>query len=392
MAQARDGAAIARALGLAAAPDLILHLPLRYEDETRLTPVRDARPGHPVLVEASVVHSEIQKRPRRQLIAELCERPEAEDDVSYPKLYMRLLHFYPSQVTQLKPGARLRLYGEIRPGFFGAEMVHPRYRLVRPGSPLNSALTPVYPTVAGLSQTALKRAIDTALADADLDETLPETCRAHIDLPPFADAVHYLHAPPPGAPLGALQSRDHPAWRRIKFDEVLAQQLSLRRAFLARRERGAPVLKSSAHLSRRLLGTLPFALTTAQQRVLAEIEHDLQQPHPMQRLLLALAIVDEQHRFGVEQRLTLREKGMSQGGSTTPLPHHLLMMSATPIPRTLAMSYYADLDVSVIDELPPGRTPVPPRSSPTSRRDEVIARVPMPSCRRTAHRPTGSAR
>jgi ATP-dependent DNA helicase RecG len=471
MAQARDGAAIARALGLAAAPDLILHLPLRYEDETRLTPVRDARPGHPVLVEASVVHSEIQKRPRRQLIAELCERPEAEDDVSYPKLYMRLLHFYPSQVTQLKPGARLRLYGEIRPGFFGAEMVHPRYRLVRPGSPLNSALTPVYPTVAGLSQTALKRAIDTALADADLDETLPETCRAHIDLPPFAEALNYLHAPPADADSIALESRQDPAWQRLKFDELLAQQLSLRRYHAARQRLNSFSLDDAAGLTEALIARLPFPLTRAQQRVEREIRADLARSRPMHRLLqgdvgsgktciaalaalravgsgrqaavmapteilaeqlylkfcewleplgvmvvrlaaaqkgkarqaaleavasgaagvavgthalfqsavsfskLALAIVDEQHRFGVEQRLTLREKGMSQGGSTTPLTPHLLMMSATPIPRSLAMSYYADLDVSVIDELPPGRKAVATKVVSQARRDEVIARL-----------------
>ena len=456
-------------LGLARSDDLVLHLPLRYEDETCCHAIADAPWGEPVQVEAQVVDVSVQYRPRRQLVARV-----RDEKTGGGELVLRFLNFYGSQTKQLETardnGRVLRLFGEIRQGFLGPEMVHPHYRVVEPGAPLPGALTPVYPTTAGVSQAALRKLIAVSLADADLSEMLdaPDSgWRERFGLSAFADAVHYLHAPPPGAPLGALQSRDHPAWRRIKFDEVLAQQLSLRRAFLARRERGAPVLKSSAHLSRRLLGTLPFALTTAQQRVLAEIEHDLQQPHPMQRLLqgdvgsgktivaalaachaiesgwqaafmapteilaeqhyqklkswleplgvrvawlsgslkaaakkamqaeaashaqlvvgthaliqdavdfarLGLAIVDEQHRFGVQQRLALRQKGGDAASGAIP---HQLMMSATPIPRTLAMSYYADLDVSVLDELPPGRTPVRTKLVADARRDEVTARV-----------------
>ena len=456
-------------LGLARSDDLVLHLPLRYEDETCCHAIADAPWGEPVQVEAQVVDVSVQYRPRRQLVARV-----RDEKTGGGELVLRFLNFYGSQTKQLETardnGRVLRLFGEIRQGFLGPEMVHPRYRVVEPGAPLPGALTPVYPTTAGVSQAALRKLIAVSLADADLSEMLdaPDSgWRERFGLSAFADAVHYLHAPPPGAPLGALQSRDHPAWRRIKFDEVLAQQLSLRRAFLARRERGAPVLKSSAHLSKRLLGTLPFALTTAQQRVLAEIEHDLQQPHPMQRLLqgdvgsgktivaalaachaiesgwqaafmapteilaeqhyqklkswleplgvrvawlsgslkaaakkamqaeaashaqlvvgthaliqdavdfarLGLAIVDEQHRFGVQQRLALRQKGGDAASGAIP---HQLMMSATPIPRTLAMSYYADLDVSVLDELPPGRTPVRTKLVADARRDEVTARV-----------------
>jgi ATP-dependent DNA helicase RecG len=456
-------------LGLARSDDLVLHLPLRYEDETCCHAIAEAPWGEPVQVEAQVIDVSVQYRPRRQLVARV-----RDEKTGGGELVLRFLNFYGSQTKQLETardnGRVLRLFGEIRQGFLGPEMVHPRYRVVEPGAPLPGALTPVYPTTAGVSQAALRKLIAVSLADADLSEMLdaPDSgWRERFGLSAFADAVHYLHAPPPGAPLGALQSRDHPAWRRIKFDEVLAQQLSLRRAFLARRERGAPVLKSSAHLSRRLLGALPFALTAAQQRVLAEIEHDLQQPHPMQRLLqgdvgsgktivaalaachaiesgwqaafmapteilaeqhyqklkswleplgvrvawlsgslkaaakkamqaeaathaqlvvgthaliqdavdfarLGLAIVDEQHRFGVQQRLALRQKGGDAASGAIP---HQLMMSATPIPRTLAMSYYADLDVSVLDELPPGRTPVRTKLIADARRDEVTERV-----------------
>ncbi len=454
-------------LGLVRADDLVLHLPLRYEDETRCFTIAEAPWGEPVQVEARVVDVAVQFRPRRQLVARV---HDAAGDV----LVLRFLNFYGSQTKQLE-GARdsgrpLRLFGEVRSGFLGPEMVHPRYRVVDAEAPLPDALTPVYPTTAGVSQTALRKLIGVALAEADLGEPFPAfyaDWREQHGMAGFADAVRYLHHPPPGAPLAALQSREHPAWRRIKFDEVLAQQLSLRRAFLARRERGAPVLAASGELGRQLLARLPFALTSAQQRVVAEIGHDLQQPHPMQRLLqgdvgsgktivaalaacraietgwqaafmapteilaeqhylklkawleplgvrvawlsgslkaaakramqmeaaagaqlvvgthaliqdavdfakLGLAIVDEQHRFGVQQRLALRKKGGDAASGAIP---HQLMMSATPIPRTLAMSYYADLDVSVLDELPPGRTPVKTKLISDARRDEVIAAV-----------------
>ncbi|MEZ5615066.1 MAG: ATP-dependent DNA helicase RecG [Rhodocyclaceae bacterium] len=442
-------------LGIRTQSDLVLHLPLRYEDETRLTAIAGLRPGMPAQVEAEIVGSSVQYRPRRQLVVRV-------QDAAGDELVLRFLNFYGSQVKQLAAGCRLRLFGEPRGGFLGDEMVHPRYRLVAEGEPLPQAMSPIYPTTAGLSQSALRKCIDFALKEADLGETLPEPLRGKLRLAPFADSVRLLHHPTPAVSLAELSDREHPAWQRIKFDELLAQQLSLRRAHEARRAKTAPSLPTKATLTKQLLAALPFKLTAAQQRVWAEIAHDLGQKHPMQRLLqgdvgsgktvvaalamlqavenghqaalmapteilaeqhwrklsqwlaplgleiawlsgslkkkdkaamaeaissgrallaigthalieeavdfrrLGLAIIDEQHRFGVRQRLTLREKGANP---------HQLMMSATPIPRTLAMSYYADLDVSVIDELPPGRQPVLTKLVSEARRDEVIARI-----------------
>ncbi len=460
-------------LGLDSAEALILHLPLRYEDETRLTRLRDARPGQAVLVEGVVSHLEIQTRPRRQLLATLNETG------SNAPFYLRMLNFYPSQQAHLKAGARLRLYGEVKPGFFGAEMVHPRWRVVAANTPLSDRLTPVYPTVAGLSQLRIQKAIAAVLTGADLTDTLADATRAGLALPAFDEAVKRLHAPTPEDSQAALEAREHPAWRRIKFDELLTQQLSLRLHCRERDRQSAPILANVAKLTTRFIANLPFPLTAAQNRVVREIQADIAKPHPMHRLLqgdvgsgktcvaalatlnavgngyqaavmaptellaeqsylkfrewleplgipvvrlaaamkgkarvqamaaiadgsaavavgthalfqdevrfksLALAIVDEQHRFGVEQRLALRAKGSppaaSEGeGNPRPSPlyiPHLLMMSATPIPRSLAMSYYADLDVSVIDELPPGRKPVATRVLGSARRDEVVARL-----------------
>jgi len=444
-------------LGLTRRDDLVLHLPLRYEDETTVTPIAAALGGVPLQVEAEVLDVAVQFRPRRQLVARVAD--------ASGELTLRFLNFYGSQTRQLETardeGRRLRIFGEIRHGFLGAEMVHPRYRPVADDEALPQSLTPVYPSTAGVSQNALRKLIGKALGEADLAELLDARwCRSHA-LPAFGEAVTQLHAPPAGAPEAALQLRTHPAWQRIKFDEVLAQQLSLRRAYNARRQKGSPVLRSAGQLAQQLLAALPFGLTGAQQRVVAEIAADLAQPYPMQRLLqgdvgsgktivaalaacqaieagyqaafmapteilaeqhylklsawleplgiavawlsgsqkkaarlamqqqaassaqlivgthaliqesvdfarLGLTIVDEQHRFGVAQRLELRRKGGNP---------HQLMMSATPIPRTLAMSYYADLDVSVLDELPPGRTPIRTKLVSDARRDEVIARV-----------------
>jgi ATP-dependent DNA helicase RecG len=444
-------------LGLARRDDLILHLPLRYEDETCVTLIDEALPGVPVQVEAEVLDVSVQYRPRRQLVARVAD--------ASGELSLRFLNFYGSQTKQLETARdnarRLRIFGEIRHGFLGAEMVHPRYRPVLADEALAQSLTPVYPTTAGVSQNFLRKLIDKTLGEANLAELLDANWCASHALPAFSDAVTLLHAPPPGVPESALQLRTHPAWQRIKFDELLAQQLSLRRAYNARRQKGAPVLKSAGQLAQQLLAALPFGLTGAQQRVGAELAADLAQPFPMQRLLqgdvgsgktivaalaacqaieagyqaafmapteilaeqhylklrtwlaplgievawlsgslkkaakqamqlqaattaqlvvgthaliqegvdfarLGLAIVDEQHRFGVAQRLALRRKGGNP---------HQLMMSATPIPRTLAMSYYADLDVSVLDELPPGRTPIKTKLVSDARRDEVIAGV-----------------
>jgi ATP-dependent DNA helicase RecG len=440
-------------IGLHSEADLLVHLPLRYEDETRITPVARSLGGEPVQLEVTVVHHEVQFRPRRQLVV------RAADDSG--EIALRFFSFYPSQQAALAEGARIRVFGEVRGGFFGLEMVHPRFRKITEGDPLPTALTPVYPTTAGVANSALQKLVGAALAAAELADTLPEELRQRLKLPGFARSLRYLHTPPPEADVEALQARHHPAWQRIKFDEVLAQQLSLRRAYLARREQGAPVLVAQDDLGARLLDRLPFGLTGAQLRALAEIAGDLAQPYPMQRLLqgdvgagktivaalaacqaisagwqaafmapteilaeqhylklrdwlaplgvrvawlsgslkskakreqlaataaeaqlvvgthaliqdgvdfarLGLAIVDEQHRFGVAQRLALRNKGSNP---------HQLMMSATPIPRTLAMSYYADLDVTVLDELPPGRTQIKTRLVADNRRQDVVGFV-----------------
>ncbi len=447
-------------LGINSKFDLVLHLPLRYDDETRLYPINEAPPGQPVLVEGNVVECHIQYRPKRQLLCHI------EDGSGV--LTLRFFNFYTSQLKQLAAGARVRAFGEIRHGFFGPEMVHPRYRVVHGDMPIARALTPVYPTTAGLAQDTLRRLIARALADCDLQDTLPQALLDRLGLPAFREAVLLLHNPPPQLAQETLQERRHPAWHRVKFDELLAQQLSMRLHHERRRAAGAPALKAHGSLARSLLARLPFRLTRAQQRAWREIERDLARPHPMQRLLqgdvgsgktvvaalaalqsvengcqvavmapteilaeqlyhkfvawlaplkvglvwlsgslgrkdkraalaavakgeakiavgthalieeevefadLALAVVDEQHRFGVHQRLALRMKGSRPNPGAQP---HQLMMSATPIPRTLAMSYYADLDVSMIDELPPGRTPVTTKLVSEARREEVIRRV-----------------
>jgi len=460
--QARGLAAKLEKLGFRSRAELAFHLPLRYEDETALTAPENAPAGKPVLVQARVLRAEVVYRPRRQLL------------VHAEGLVLRFLNFYPSQLQAFRraadEGLLVRAYGEVRGGFFGAEMVHPRWRLVREGEPLAATLTPIYPTTAGLAQGVLRKLVLEALAEASLEETLPERFLRRYGLPGIAEAVRTLHQPPPDADREALAARTHPAWRRVKFDELLAQQLSMRMAYRARRERRAPVLAADGPLLRRFLGALPFRLTRAQRRAMAEILADLAQPHPMQRLLqgdvgsgktivaaigclaavdagwqaavmapteilaeqhyrkfsewlaplgvriawlhgalgaaekraalaalaageaaigigthalieegavfarLGLAVVDEQHRFGVRQRLALRQKGEG-GDAAEPLVSHQLMMSATPIPRTLAMTYFADLDVSVVDEMPPGRRPVATRLVAASRRGEVLARI-----------------
>jgi ATP-dependent DNA helicase RecG len=452
-------------LNIASKFDLVLHLPLRYDDETHLYPIKDAPAARDVLIEATVVECDIKYRPRRQLVCHL------EDGSGVVTL--RFFSFYGSQVKHFTPGARVRAFGEIRQGFFGAEMVHPRYRIVQPGLPVAEALTPVYPTTAGMGQDTLRKLIERALASEKLEDTLPDALIKQHHFPTFRDAVFFLHNPSPDVSQHDLQSRTHPAWRRMKIDELLAQQLSMRVHQQRRRGVGAPALRPKGTLVSRLLKALPFELTTAQQRAVAQIREDLSKSHPMQRLLqgdvgsgktvvaaiaalqcvengyqvalmapteilaeqhyrkfsgwlaplgievawlsgstkksikkqilneishgnspvvvgthalfeddvvfhnLGLAIIDEQHRFGVRQRLALRLKGTqaSTGKPEAGAQPHQLMMSATPIPRTLAMSYYADLDVSVIDELPPGRTPVTTKLVSDTRRDEVIARV-----------------
>jgi ATP-dependent DNA helicase RecG len=474
-----------RKLGLNRAIDLALHLPLRYEDETSLIKLRDVREGDVAQVEGTVAHAEVRLSGHRQLLVTL-------DDGTGTCL-LRFFTFYPSMQKAMAVGSRIRVRGEIRGGFAGLTIMHP---VVKPaGGELATALTPVYPTVAGLPQSYLRRAVQAGLARAELPDTVPPQYLQEIGLQPLWNmrkALSFLHNPTPDVSLGALQDHSHPAWQRLKAEELLAQQLS---QLQARRERArlrAPVLATSVSavacdaaqaqvtvqdvhqlaaqsLAQRLLAALPFQLTTAQTRVVAEIADDISRPVPMHRLLqgdvgagktvvaalaaavcmdagwqcalmapteilatqhfaklvgwlhplgitvawltgsqkakerremlaliasgqaqlvvgthaliqdkvvfhkLALAIIDEQHRFGVAQRLALRSKLTSQDSDT--LEPHLLMMTATPIPRTLAMSYYADLDVSTIDELPPGRTPIITKVVHDARREEVIARI-----------------
>jgi len=453
-------------LGVTREQDLVLHLPLRYEDHTRLVRIANLAAGTTAQTEGVVVRSDIQYRPRRQLVC-LLEDPDANAGSRTP-LVLRFFTFYPNQQKALQPGHRVRVFGEVRDGHFGLEIVHPQFKVVAPGAQLPDRLTPVYPTTAGLGQETLRGVIARALAadPARTAESLPEDFVRRRHLWKFGDAVGFLHAPPPrqnAMTQRALDARTHPAWTRLKFDELLAQQLSMKIHRRARAARNAPVLTGTGALRKALLARLPFKLTRAQERVGREIAHDLARATPMQRLLqgdvgsgktivaalaalqaiesgrqvafmapteilaeqhyrklaqwldglgvnmvwlsgsqgakakrearaalasgaaqfavgthalfqegvempaLGLVIVDEQHRFGVAQRLALRGKGLAEA--------HQLMMSATPIPRTLAMTFYADLDVSVLDELPPGRTPVATRMVNQKRRAEIVAWV-----------------
>ena len=450
--RAKPGEALAEKLariGVLRDADLVLHLPLRYEDRTHLRPLAAVGSGETVQTEGVVVSAEIQYRPRRQLVC-LLRDPDRGDQT----LVLRFFSFYPSHQKSLTVGTRVRVFGDVRDGYFGPEIVHPQFSVVVPDAPLPDRLTPVYPTTAGLSQDTLRKVIERALAAdaARLAETLPEDFVRRRGFWKFGDAVKFLHAPPPRlSPLTqkALDAR-----------ELLAQQLSLKAHRKARSARRAPVLTGTGTLTRALLDRVGFKLTRAQERVWREIGHDLKRAMPMQRLLqgdvgsgktviaalaalqaiesgkqvafmaptellaeqhfrklqawlgdvgidiawlsgslpakqrrkaqeslasgsapfavgthalfqegvamphLGLAIVDEQHRFGVAQRLALRDKGLADA--------HQLMMSATPIPRTLAMTFYADLDVSVLDEMPPGRTPVTTRLVSQKRRAEII--------------------
>jgi ATP-dependent DNA helicase RecG len=460
-------------LGLVRDIDLALHLPLRYEDETRIVRLHDARDGEVVQVEGTVMKQDITYRPRRQLLVTL-------DDGS-DTCTLRFFSFYPAHQKTLAVGARVRVRGELRGGFMGKTMMHPTFHAA--GGELPEALTPVYPTSAQLPQAYLRKAVASGLKRADLGETLPqpvlgslhETLRGlRAPLMSLRQALEYLHHPGPDVSLAALEDRSHPAWQRLKAEELLAQQLSQLQAKRERDALRAPSLHTKpGRLHEQLLAVLPFALTAAQRRVGEEIARDLQRQVPMHRLLqgdvgsgktvvaalaaaiaidsgwqcalmapteilaeqhfakligwleplleplgkrvawltgsqkkkqrsemleliasgeaalvvgthaviqdqvqfknLALAIIDEQHRFGVAQRLALRQDGRRRAGRGRTAP--ALMMSATPIPRTLAMSYYADLDVSTIDELPPGRTPIVTKVVSDSRRHEVIERI-----------------
>ena len=426
-------------LHLNTAWDLALHLPLRYEDETKIVPISAAPLGEVCQVEGEVLHQEVQFKPRKQLVAQI-----KGDDGAI--LNLRFIHFYPSHQKQLAPGQRVRALGEIKRGYERCEMIHPKIKSPEKQA-LATSLTPIYPTTNGLTQPVLRKAVQAALAQVDMHEILPARVLDDLRLPTLAESLRTLHYPPPHLSAGQLGSGTLPEWQRLKFDELLAQQLSMRLARQRRKHGQAMPLSGDGRLCSALLGNLPFRLTAAQERVCGEIRADLAQSTPMHRLLqgdvgsgktivaalsaltalesaqevqvaimapteilaeqhfvkfrqwleplgltvawlsgslkkkekeqakaaladgrirvavgthalfqddvafrqLSLVIVDEQHRFGVAQRLALKNKGREV---------HQLMMSATPIPRTLAMSFYADLDVSSIDELPPNRTPI----------------------------------
>ena len=443
-------------LGLRTSADFVVHLPLRYEDETHVTPVAQAHPGQWGLFEGEITDSQARFQPRRELQATL------QDPTG--RLHLRWLHTYPGQQAKVSDGRRVRARGEVRTGYRGLEIIHPL--LTEPGSVLPDTLTPIYPTTQGLPQASLRKAIARALDEADLTDTLPPAIRADYDLAEFAPSLRLLHHPTPDISLELLARHEHPAWRRIKFDELLAQQLALAQARAVRRAQQAWPLAANSSLVNRLLDSLPFSPTKAQRRAAGQIRADLAQPHPMHRLLqgdvgsgktlvaalaaaqaldagvqvavmapteilaeqlwrklsewleplgetpvwlagnmpagarreslnaiatgqarlavgtqaliqdkvaferLGLVISDEQHRFGVNQRLALNRKGDQAG-----LHPHQLSMSATPIPRTLAMAFFADMDVSVLDELPPGRSPVQTRLFDSRRREDVLARV-----------------
>ena len=451
-------------LGVERVSDLLFHLPLRYQDRTRLTPIGLLRAGHEAVVEGEVTASDIVKGRRRSLLIRLRDGSGI--------LSLRFFHFSPAQQQQLRPGVTVRAFGEARAGATGLEIYHPEYRLSGGSeTPVEEYYTPIYPTTEGLHQTRLRALTQQALrlleqAPETLPDVIPDALRQRFQLPGLHASLQLLHQPPPDVDLEQLAHGLHPATRRLALEELLAHQLSLREVRLRIQADGAPELPSGRSLQTRFLAQLPFALTGAQRRVLEEIALDLARPAPMLRLgqggvgsgktvvaamaalsalagncqaammapteilaeqhyrafkawfeplgievawlagklkgkarldakaaiadgrarmvvgthalfqddvhfqCLGLAIIDEQHRFGVHQRLALREKG--EAGGLTP---HQLIMTATPIPRTLAMSAYADLDVSVIDELPPGRTPVKTVVVSDERRPEVVERI-----------------
>lgn len=459
------GPAVAEKLakvGLENLQDLLFHLPSRYQDRTKITPIGALRPGQDAVVLGSVAAADVVMGKRRSLLVRLHDGTGS--------LSLRFYHFSHAQKTSLARGTLVRCYGEIRPGASGLEIYHPEYRIQNANEPVavEERLTAIYPTTEGLSQNRLRALVMMALdylAPASLPEWLPEVMRQQYRLGPLVDAVRYLHQPPPDADIALLQEGLHWAQQRLAFEELLTHQLSMQRIRQQMQAQQAIALPAPSKLPAQLLAGLGFAPTGAQRRVGQEICHDLQQNLPMLRLVqgdvgagktlvaalaalqaieagyqvalmapteilaeqhfinftrwfeplgievawlagklkgkartaalaqiaggapmvvgthalfqadvqfhnLALAIIDEQHRFGVQQRLALQEKGIN--GRLYP---HQLIMTATPIPRTLAMSAYADLDTSAIDELPPGRTPVNTVVMADNRRPEIITRV-----------------
>ncbi len=456
--------------------DILFHFPLRYEDRTRIVPIGSLRIGDHAVIHGEVQLTEIKYGRRRMLVTHISDGTGI--------LVLRFFHFNAQQKQALVRGIQLRCYGEVRKGQRHLEMVHPEYkRLDNDQTIVNveEALTPIYPVTEGLHQLTMRQLSEQALNllaqnKLTLIELLPDEILQSNDLPDMQQAIEYIHRPPPDAPVDALQEHTHIMQERFALEELLAHTCSLRKLRQRMREHAAPAIEAHNDLVMKLQSQLPFSLTSAQQRVIQEIQQDLQQPVPMQRLVqgdvgsgktlvavcaalqaieagyqvalmapteilseqhyqnvsqwlqplginvawltgrmkakqrretlaaisghevslvvgthalfqddvefarLALVIVDEQHRFGVHQRLALREKGKTENDQHIVYPHQLIM-TATPIPRTLAMTVYADLDVSIIDELPPGRKPVETVVVSNKRRDEVVQRV-MSACKK----------
>ncbi|WP_249852872.1 ATP-dependent DNA helicase RecG [Aggregatibacter actinomycetemcomitans] len=458
------GAAVAEKLGklgIFNLQDLLFHLPLRYEDRTRITPIADLQAEQYATIEGVVQSSEVQFGRRPMLMVYLSD--------STAKLALRFFNFNAGMKNSLQPGARVKAFGEVRRGRFMAEIHHPEYQIIHDNKPLVLAetLTPIYPATEGLKQTALRKLIAQALLVLDktpIAELLPAECNPHpFDL---KFAIQFLHNPPPDVSLTTLEEGRHPAQQRLIFEELLAYNLAMQKVRSGIQANFAEPLSYQSDLKARFLAQLPFQPTNAQLRVTEDIERDVAQPYPMMRLVqgdvgsgktlvaalaallaidngkqvalmapteilaeqhavnfrrwfeplgiqvgwlagkvkgkqrvaelekiksgavqmvvgthalfqeevefhrLSLVIVDEQHRFGVHQRLMLREKGNQAG-----VYPHQLIMTATPIPRTLAMTVYADLDTSIIDELPPGRRPITTIAISEDRRAEIIERV-----------------
>lgn len=452
-------------LGIHSVQDVLFHLPLRYQDRTRVQPIAFVRPGQQAVVEGEVLGAEIRFGRRRSLLVRISD--------GSGQLVLRFFHFNSAQQAKLKPGARVLCFGEVRAGSQSAELIHPEYRLIGDAQTVavEESLTPIYPTTEGMHQLSWRELTSKALDwltqhEDELPDLLPSDLQSRLHLPGLAEALHLLHRPPPDVSLQALEDGSHPAQMRLVFEELLAHQLSLRLLRHQHRRHQAPVLAGDGELQQGLLQALPFALTGAQSKVLAELKHDLSTQRPTLRLVqgdvgsgktvvaalatlmavesgwqvalmaptellaeqhlrnfsawleplgieprllagrvkgkarqqvlddlasgvaqvvvgtqalfqdevrfarLGLVVVDEQHRFGVHQRLALRDKGAQDG-----LVPHQLIMTATPIPRSLAMTAYADLDLSVIDELPPGRTPVKTVAISDQRRPQVMERV-----------------
>lgn len=451
-------------LGIVQIQDLLFHLPLRYQDRTRIQPLGSLRPQQEVLIEGTVKLSQIKFGRRRSLLCHI------EDGTG--SIILRFFHFSNTQLKQLAQGVKIRCFGEVRSGPSSLEIVHPEYQLIKADSivAVDAELTPIYPTTEGLHQLSFRKLMAQALTCLDNDnlpELLSDTVRLHaVAETSLIEALQYVHRPPPDVNVQQLLDRKHPSQRRLAYEELLAQQISMRKVRADMQHHSAVILKGNSHHRQQLLDQLPFPLTKAQQRVVDEILADIHQAVPMQRLVqgdvgsgktvvaalavveavsagfqavmmaptellaeqhlqtfktwleplgitvgwcagkqtasqrkdviadlssgkvqvavgthalfqdevvfnnLGLVVIDEQHRFGVHQRLALRDKG--RGSESFP---HQLVMTATPIPRTLAMTAYADLNVSVIDELPPGRSPVKTVVLPDSRRGDIVERV-----------------